>query len=58
MPEYKTKAIFLRKSKKGNHLFAFFVDGSSQVMPVEDVMDLIDDKVNYVKVDLLEKKDE
>jgi hypothetical protein len=58
MTEYKNKAIFLRKSKKGNHLFAFFVDGSSMVMSIEEVSELIDEDREYVKVSILEKKDE
>lgn len=55
--QYENKAIFLRKSKKGNHLFAFAGD-TSLVMSIEEVSELIEDDRDYVKVSILEEKDE
>jgi hypothetical protein len=57
MTEYENKALFLRKSKKGNHLFAFAGD-TTLVMSIEEVSELIDEDRDWVKVSVLEKKDE
>jgi hypothetical protein len=54
-----SNVLFLRKSKKGNHLFAFAGD-TILIMPIEKVQDLIDDKLekDYVIVSVMEQKDE
>jgi hypothetical protein len=55
--EFKNKVIFMRKSKKGNHLYAFS-GGTVLVMSIEEISELIDEDREYVKVSVMEKKDE
>jgi hypothetical protein len=52
-----SKAIFVRKSKKGNHLYAF-AGKYIIVMSIEEISELIDEDREYVKVSVMEKKDE
>jgi hypothetical protein len=49
-----TKAIFLRKSKNGNHVFAF-AGNFNLVMPIEEISELIEDKREWVKVSVVNK---
>jgi hypothetical protein len=55
--EYKNKAIFLRKSKKGNHLFCFAGD-TTLVISIEEISELIDEDRAWVKVSIMEKQDD
>lgn len=61
MTEYTNRILFLRKSKKGEHLYAFQRDGilggetESLVMNVSDVKQLIDGKQTWCKVSAMEK---
>ena len=63
--EYKNKVVFLRKSKKGEHLYAFDNDGAfsraiegSIVMNISEVKALIAGKFESVKVSIMEKGSE
>jgi hypothetical protein len=58
---YKNKVVFLRKSKKGEHLYAFDNNGAlalaeSIVMNISDVQALIDGKYESIKVSIMEKE--
>jgi hypothetical protein len=60
--EYKNKVVFLRKSKKGEHLYAFdnngaFAKAESILMNISDVQALIADKYESIKVSIMEKKE-
>jgi hypothetical protein len=60
--EYKNKVVFLRKSKKGEHLYAFdnngaFVKAESILMNISEVEALIADKYESIKVSIMEKKE-
>jgi hypothetical protein len=60
--EYKNKVVFLRKSKKGEHLYAFDNDGAfakaeSILMNISEVEALIADKYESIKVSIMEKKE-
>ena len=58
--EYKTKVIFLRKSKKGAHLYAFNRDGilgggvESLIMETSEVERLIEGSTEWIKVGVKE----
>ena len=63
--EYKNKAVFLRKSKKGERLYAFDNDGAfakaiegSIIMNISEVEALIAGKFESVKVSIMEKSSE
>lgn len=66
MSEYKNKVVFLRKSKKGEHLYAFDNDGAfatavggSVIMNIPEVEALIRGDYKSIKVSIMEeKKDE
>ena len=57
--EYKTKVIFLRKSKKGAHLYAFNRDGilggdvGSILVDVSEIKRLIAGGTDWVKVSVI-----
>ena len=57
--EYKTKVIFLRKSKKGAHLYAFNRDGilggdvGSILLDVSEVKRLIAGGTEWIKVSVI-----
>ena len=57
--EYKTKVVFLRKSKKGAHLYAFNRDGilggdvGSILMDVSEIKRLIAGSTDWVKVSVI-----
>lgn len=62
---YKNKVVFLHKSKKGDHLYAFDYHGAfisaiegSIIMNVSDVEALIAGKFDSIKVSIIPKKDE
>jgi hypothetical protein len=62
---YENKVIFLRKSKKGEHLYAFDYNGAfaeakdgSLILNVSDVQNLIDGKFESIKVSVMPKKEE
>jgi len=62
---YKNKVVFLRKSKAGNHLYAFdnngaFVDTieGSFIMNISDVEALIAGKYESIKVSFMPKNKE
>ncbi len=60
--EYTNKVLFLRKSKKGKHLYAFQRDGilgggvGSIVLNVSEVKDLIDGKAEWIKVSAMKEE--
>jgi len=65
MEEYKNKVVFLRKSKKGEHLYAFDYNGAfasavegSIILNVSEVEALIAGKFDSIKVSLMPKKEE
>jgi len=57
--EYKQKVVFLRKSKKGAHLYAFNYEGalggdvSSLIMDVSEVERLLAGSTEWIKVGVL-----
>ena len=56
--EYKNKVVFLRKSKKGDHLFVFdsredLISGGTLIMNVSEVERLIGGGTEWVKVSVL-----
>jgi hypothetical protein len=60
--EYKNKVVFLRKSKKGKHLYAFNNEGAldnaeSILMNVSEVQALIAGEFESIKVSIMEKKE-
>ena len=62
--EYKNKAVFLRKSKKGKHLFAFDYNGAfasavegSLIMNISEVEALIAGKFESIKVSVMPKEE-
>jgi hypothetical protein len=65
MTEYANAVVFLRKSKKGEHLYAFDNDGAfakakggSLLMNVSDVKNLIEGKFESIKVSVMPKQEE
>lgn len=63
--EYKNKVVFLRKSKKGEHLYAFDYNGAfasaiegSLVLNISEVEALIAGRFDSVKVSVMPKKEE
>ena len=62
--EYKNKVVFLRKSKKGAHLYAFNRDGAlgggieSILMDISEVQRLIEGSTDWIKVSVMETKEE
>lgn len=63
--EYKNKVVFLRKSKKGEHLYAFDNDGAfaaavkgSIIMNISEVEALIEGRFGSIKVSIMEAKAE
>ena len=63
MTEYQNAVVFLRKSKKGEHLYAFDNDGAfakakdgSLIMNVSDVTNLIEGKFESIKVSVMPKE--
>ena len=61
--EYKNKVVFLRKSKKGEHLYAFnnddaFAKADSIIMNISEVQALIDGKFESIKVSIMEKEED
>ena len=64
--KYKNKVVFLRKSKKGSHLYAFDNDGAfatavggSIIINITEVEALIRGDFKSIKVSIMEeKKDE
>jgi hypothetical protein len=60
--KYKNKVVFLRKSKKGKHLYAFDNEGAlskaeSILMNISDVQALIAGEYESIKVSIMEKED-
>jgi hypothetical protein len=60
--KYKNKVVFLHKSKKGEHLYAFDNKGAlakaeSILMNISDVKALIEGKYDSIKVSILEKEE-
>ena len=60
--EYKNKVVFLRKSKAGNHLFAFDYNGAFAsakegliIMNLSEVEALIAGAYDSIKVSIIEK---
>ena len=57
--EYKTKVLFLRKSKRGAHLYAFNRDGvlggdvGSLLMDVSEVKRLIEGSTEWIKLGVI-----
>lgn len=62
--EYKNKVVFLRKSKKGAHLYAFNYEGAlgdnvgSLIMDVTEVQKVIEGKSEWCKVGVILEKEE
>ena len=62
--EYKNKVIFLRRSKKRAHLYAFNRDGAlgggieSILMDISEVERLIEGSTEWIKVSVMEVKEE
>jgi hypothetical protein len=61
--KYKNKVVFLHKSTKGKHLYAFNKDGAFAtanviLMNISDVEALIAGEYNSIKVSILEKEDD
>ena len=62
--EYKNKVVFLRKSKKGAHLYAFNRDEAlgggieSILMDISEVVRLIEGTTEWIKVSVMEVKEE
>ena len=63
--EYANKVVFLRKSKKGEHLYAFDYNGAfeagkegSLIMNISEVEALIAGKFDSIKVSIMPKKEE
>ena len=62
--EYKTKVVFLRKSKKGAHLYAFNYEGAlggdvgSLIMDVSEVERLLEGSTTWIKVGVVPAKEE
>ena len=63
--EYKNKVVFLRKSKKGEHLYAFDYNGAfadakegSIIMNITEVEALIAGKFESIKVSVMPKTEE
>ena len=61
---YKNKVVFLRKSKAGEHLYAFdynnaFADAKegSIIMNISDIEALIEGKFDSIKVSIMPKKE-
>lgn len=59
--KYKNKVVFLRKSKAGDHLYAFDNNGAlgkaeSIIMNISDVQALIGGKYTSIKISIMEKK--
>ena len=58
--QYKNKVVFLRKSKGGEHLYAFDNNGAlalakSLIMNISDVQALLDGKYESIKVSIMEE---
>ena len=57
--EYKNKVIFLRRSKKGAHLYAFNYEGAlggdvgSLIMDVSEVKKLLTGSTEWIKVGVI-----
>jgi hypothetical protein len=63
MTEYKNKVIWLHKSKKGEHLYAFVNEGKFQnvkslLMNKSEVEDLLSGKVDGIKISIMEDEDD
>ena len=62
--KYKNPVLFLRKSKAGEHLYAFNRDEAlggeieSLIFNVSDVKKLLDGKMEWIKVSVMEVKEE
>jgi hypothetical protein len=59
---YKNKVVFLRKSKKGKHLYAFdnggaFAKVETILMNISEVEALIAGECECIKVSIMEKED-
>lgn len=64
MTDYKNSVVFLRKSKKGEHLYAFDNDGAfakakegSILLNISEVEALIAGKFESIKVSVMPKED-
>ena len=61
--EYKNKVLFLRKSKRGAHLYAFNYEGAlggdvgSLIMDVSEVEKVIEGKSEWCKIGVLPVKE-
>ena len=62
---YKNKVVFLRKSKKGEHLYAFDYNGAfetaidgSLILNVSDVEALIAGRYDSIKVSIMPKRED
>lgn len=61
---YANPILYLRKSKKGEHLYAFNVEGclggetESLVMNISDVLAVIEGRMEWAKVSVLSKEGE
>jgi hypothetical protein len=60
MTDYKNKVLFLRKSKNGNHLYAFDLEGAmesaengSLIMNITEVIAVMEGKIPFCKVSML-----
>jgi hypothetical protein len=57
--KYKNKVVFLRKSKKGAHLYAFNYEGAlggdvgSLIMDVSEVKRLLEGSTEWIKVGVI-----
>lgn len=56
--EYKNKVVFLRKSKKGAHLFVFdgredLIPGGTLIFDISEVQRVIHGSTEWVKVSML-----
>lgn len=63
MTEYKNKVIWLHKSKKGDHLYAFVNEGEfhnvrSLLMNKSEVEDLLSGKVEGIKISIMDSEDD
>lgn len=59
--EYKNPVVFLRRSKKGDHLFVFdsnesLISGGTLIMNVSEVERLIGGGTEWIKVSVLPPK--
>jgi hypothetical protein len=62
--EYKSKVVFARKSKAGNHIYAFNKDGvlggevGSLIFNVADIEKLLGGEVDWIKISITSAEEE